>query len=536
MQLSLTFNYLRAAITFTLVILIFGVYSEADADQYTCTESNRLVAQAGFQNKDAYLSVFPEKVIVDPSLKRISFGSGYLKGYRGTEVSFSVRRWSDRYSVKFDKTKKILKLTFFYTNGKGLGTPTVTYSRCVGKRTQNNNAAKVNKPQVAANQKQSGYKERCNLTKFQIKLLQQYLSQLGLYRYEVDGKVGNGTLAAIEKVRRLIGQNTNISRCVTAEEITLIARFIAKNQCKQPLSDKCKGVVAVRETSKSCKDDPSKCGVLELCERGSVIKNGKYSWRTDNYGKKYADAAKKVGISCNVESINTEQTFPVSNGTGFYVSNDGFVVTNQHVINGCNEVQVHNSGDIASAKLVGQDKINDLALLKTKRKAEAVFKLASENPYLLQDIVAAGFPFGESISSSIKVTKGVVSSLSGLGNNSGQIQIDAALQPGNSGGPIIDSHGNVVGVAVAKLDVEKSFERFGAIPENVNFGIKLSSLKTFLDDHSVNYKIGDDLEIKNSDLGKLATDATVLLSCWMTEARYEDMQNKKAMFTQQQKK
>lgn len=129
-----------------------------------------------------------------------------------------------------------------------------------------------------------------------------------------------------------------------------------------------------------------------------------------------------------------------------------------------------------------------------------------------------------------------MSSLSGLGDNSGQIQIDAALQPGNSGGPIIDNNGNVVGVSVAKLDVEKSLERFGAIPENVNFGIKLSNLKTFLDDNDVDYEIGNDREIRNSELGKLATEATVLLSCWMTEARYEDMQNQKAMFSEPLKK
>jgi len=148
----------------------------------------------------------------------------------------------------------------------------------------------------------------------------------------------------------------------------------------------------------------------------------------------------------------------------------------------------------------------------------------------LQDIIAVGFPFGERISSTVKVTKGVVSSLSGLGDNSGQIQIDAALQPGNSGGPIIDEYGNVVGVAVAKLDLEKSIERFGVVPENVNFGIKLSNLKTFLDDNDATYALGDNKQITNMQLGQLASDATVLLSCWMTEARRKMMQDKKVMF------
>lgn len=288
--------------------------------------------------------------------------------------------------------------------------------------------------------------------------------------------------------------------------------------------------IASAPSTNNCSNDPTKCGAVELCQKAVETKSGKVVWRTDVYGKRYVAAAQSIGLPCNVDSENPEKTYRVANGTGFFVSDTGYVVTNQHVISGCNEVQIHSGGDMSAATVISQDKINDLALLKTKMKTKSIFSLAPENPYLLQDIIAAGFPFGESVSSTIKVTKGVVSSLSGLGDNSGQIQIDAALQPGNSGGPIIDENGNVVGVAVAKLDLEKSIESFGVVPENVNFGIKLSSLKTFLDDNNVNYSVGKEREIKNSALGKLATEATVLLSCWMTEARIETMQNSKAMF------
>jgi S1-C subfamily serine protease len=288
--------------------------------------------------------------------------------------------------------------------------------------------------------------------------------------------------------------------------------------------------IASTPPADTCANDPTKCGAVELCQKAVSLQNGDRVWKKDSYGKQYADAAKSVGLTCNVDSENPDKTYRVANGTGFYVSYNGDVVTNQHVIDGCNEVQIHSNGEMAPASLISQDRVNDLALLRTNHKAESAFKLAAENPYLLQDIIAAGFPFGESVSSTIKVTRGVVSSLSGLGDNSGQIQIDAALQPGNSGGPIIDENGNVVGVAVAKLDLEKSIESFGVVPENVNFGIKLSNLKTFLDDNNVAYSVGNEREIKSSALGKLATEATVLLSCWMTEARIETMQNQKAMF------
>ena len=62
--------------------------------------------------------------------------------------------------------------------------------------------------------------------------------------------------------------------------------------------------------------------------------------------------------------------------------------------------------------------------------------------------------------------------MTGVGNNYTNIQIDAALQPGNSGGPIINEYGNVVAVAVAKLDLKFALEEFGTVPENTNFGIK----------------------------------------------------------------
>ena len=283
-----------------------------------------------------------------------------------------------------------------------------------------------------------------------------------------------------------------------------------------------------------CENDPASCGVVGLCKRGSELIDGKRAWRTDAYGQRYADAAREVGLSCQVEKV-ADKTYRVANGTGFYVTLDGYVVTNEHVIDGCSEVQVHNAGKLSAATVVSKDKINDLALLKVTNTVDAKFDLAPKNPYLLQNIIAAGFPFGEAVSSTIKVTQGVVSSLSGLGDNSGQIQIDAALQPGNSGGPVIDrNNGNVVGVAVAKLDTETSLENFGVIPENVNFGIKLSNLRTFLDDNQVNYDVGSQRTIEQQALGELAQNATVLLSCWMTKASIQQMQNQKVMFKSMQ--
>jgi S1-C subfamily serine protease len=156
--------------------------------------------------------------------------------------------------------------------------------------------------------------------------------------------------------------------------------------------------------------------------------------------------------------------------------------------------------------------------------------LSTKSPELLQDVYVAGFPFGRKISTGVKVTKGIISSLIGIGNNFSNIQIDAALQIGNSGGPILDDKGNVVGVAVARLDKIKALKKFGSLPENTNFGIKTSVVRSILESSNVSFPRANTSSISKSKLGRMISDATYYLSCWMTTAQMERMRSKKVMF------
>ena len=141
----------------------------------------------------------------------------------------------------------------------------------------------------------------------------------------------------------------------------------------------------------------------------------------------------------------------------------------------------------------------------------------------------AEYPFGRRISTGVKVTKGIISSLTGIGNNFANIQIDAALQPGNSGGPILDDRGNVVGVAVAKLDIKKILKNFGVIPENTNFGIKTSVVRSILESSNVSFPPPNASPISKTKLGRMISDGTYYLSCWMTMAQIENMRSKKVI-------
>ena len=131
--------------------------------------------------------------------------------------------------------------------------------------------------------------------------------------------------------------------------------------------------------------------------------------------------------------------------------------------------------------------------------------LRSEDLELGEDVLVAGFPYGEMFSNTIKVTKGIVSANRGLGDDTGQFQIDAAVQPGNSGGPIYDENGNVVGVVISQLNKMKFAKMSGSLPENVNFGIKASTVRQFLTSSGLPTKWSDKSKpMSTKDLAKIA--------------------------------
>ena len=235
----------------------------------------------------------------------------------------------------------------------------------------------------------------------------------------------------------------------------------------------------------------------------------------------------------NVEvkpNTSEPEIMSASSGSGFAVATDGYLVTNNHVIDGCQKIFVHRRGKKYEADIVSFDQRNDLALLKGNFQPDIVLPLTTAKPQLAQDIYVSGYPFGLNISSSVKVTKGIISSLTGIGNNLAEMQIDAALQSGNSGGPILDEYGNVVGVAVAKLDVKFALENFGAIPENTNFGVKANIVEALLDANGVNYQHGKAEKPSGAEFSNMLSNGTYYISCWMTLAQIEAMKTKKVMF------
>jgi S1-C subfamily serine protease len=204
---------------------------------------------------------------------------------------------------------------------------------------------------------------------------------------------------------------------------------------------------------------------------------------------------------------------PVASGTGFVVSAAGHVLTNNHVVEGCREMRV---GDSEVLDLVAADKSADLAILKLRqpRPAAASFRDGS-NARPGEDIVVLGYPLHGLLGADAIVTTGIINALAGIRNDRRLIQISAPVQPGNSGGPVLDSSGNIVGVVVAKLDALGVAKVTGDIPENVNFAINEATARSFLDAHHVGYNLAPSAgKLTAPDVASKASRFTLLLECF----------------------
>jgi S1-C subfamily serine protease len=226
--------------------------------------------------------------------------------------------------------------------------------------------------------------------------------------------------------------------------------------------------------------------------------------------------AKPVAAAApNSVSAKTDRTFDQT-GTGFLVSTSGHLVTNQHVVQDCvGDILGNLSGEApAKLRLVSSDETNDLALLQVTGAFKDVAKISDKASHSGDSVVAIGYPFHGLLTSDFTVTTGIVSSLSGILNDTRFLQISAAVQPGNSGGPLLSASGDVVGVVAAKLNAIKFARATGNIPENINFAIKTGALRDFLDNSVVPYQRSDAAaELKTADIARNARAYTYLISC-----------------------
>lgn len=179
------------------------------------------------------------------------------------------------------------------------------------------------------------------------------------------------------------------------------------------------------------------------------------------------------GVPSSTAALSDSQT-PKASGSGALVTSTGYVLTAAHVVAGASSLKVYTVQGICTAKVVRLDEANDIAVLQLEAGIyQALPIVPSRTIRLGQTVATIGFPNIEIQGFSPKVTKGEISSLNGIGDDPRSWQISAPVQPGNSGGALLDENGNLVGVIESKLGI-KAAQATGDVPQNVNYAIKSS--------------------------------------------------------------
>lgn len=203
-------------------------------------------------------------------------------------------------------------------------------------------------------------------------------------------------------------------------------------------------------------------------DKQDAVAGGLYVMQPSNYTKKLDFYEQGLDESSNGPAY----------GSGFLISSDGFIVTNYHVIEGYKKFTIKGiDGDYSteySADVITKDVSNDLAILQLKNKnvkfTEPPYSIRQQGASTGEDIFVLGYPLGPALGDEIKLTTGVISAKSGIDGNISSYQVSAAVQPGNSGGPLFDNQGNIIGVVNAKI----------MRAENITYAIKSVYLQALL--------------------------------------------------------
>lgn len=186
-------------------------------------------------------------------------------------------------------------------------------------------------------------------------------------------------------------------------------------------------------------------------------------------------------------------------GSGFALG-DGYIATNYHVIEGAKNISIRDINDEGVAYkgyTVATDKVHDLAIVKIVDSKYSggnsiPYTIGKSSPKVGDEIFVLGYPLVSTMGTEIKLTNGIISAASGYKGDNSSYQISAAVQPGNSGGPMLDMEGNVVGIVSAK-HMEA---------ESAGYAVKIQYLLSLIKDSNIDIKLSNNSKVKNKKLSK----------------------------------
>jgi len=159
-------------------------------------------------------------------------------------------------------------------------------------------------------------------------------------------------------------------------------------------------------------------------------------------------------------------------GSAFFITHDGYLLTNHHVVKDAQKVEIQYQHRVLPAKVIEVDEGNDLAVIKVEGTFPALAFSGRESADLGDSVFTIGFPNIQTQGVQPKYTDGKISSLAGMQDDPSEYQISVPVQPGNSGGPLCDANGQVLGIVVARLNDLAMLQTSGVVPQNVNYAVK----------------------------------------------------------------
>ena len=191
-----------------------------------------------------------------------------------------------------------------------------------------------------------------------------------------------------------------------------------------------------------------------------------------------------VVTECTGTAIKTKRTASAAagggTGSGFFVNARGDLVTNAHVTRGCEKVAVMVNGQEVPGTVAFSDAKTDLSLVRTGWAPPSFVSVRVAPPVkLAEPVIAIGYPLSGLLSKQVHVTDGSVTALAGLRDDTSRIQISAPITNGNSGGPLVDLSGHLVGVNTSGMDAR--------LAQSTNFAVRTTAVMTFLDTAGAEY-------------------------------------------------
>lgn len=227
-----------------------------------------------------------------------------------------------------------------------------------------------------------------------------------------------------------------------------------------------------------------------------------------------AKLLKKIGFSAKngTAKVESEKPKSISTGTGFFISNDGYMLTNSHVIEGSSNISVILNGKSVPAALIEHDSRNDIALLKVNESVKGLPIELKKNTKQGAEIAILGYPNIGLQGNEQKANFGYINSNSGIQGDTRYFQIDSPIQPGNSGSPMVNKNGVVIGIASATLNQSAAIRSTGTLAQNVNYAVKITYALPMLISHGVKYiEISNQKPLVKTDLIESIAGSVVLV-------------------------